>query len=98
MRSHHTAHHKGEFTIKALGHGRFRFYRDGTPMPDHVDPSALFDTDTPVEDEHDNVAADAAGNRWDGYRMNLSYATSCLAVPRYRPATPAARNKPAESS
>ena len=82
--AHHTAHHKGEFTITARGHGRFRFHRDGAPILDHVDPSTLFESDTPVENEHDHVAADAAGNRWDGYRMNPSYATSCLAVPRYR--------------
>jgi hypothetical protein len=26
----------------------------------------------------------AAENRWDGYRMDLPYAISCLAAPRYR--------------
>ncbi|MEO8774738.1 MAG: HNH endonuclease, partial [Candidatus Nanopelagicales bacterium] len=81
---HHLAHHRGEFTITSHGHGRFRFYRNGTLLAEHVDPSLLFDTDTLLEDEHTHVAADAAGNRWDGYRMERSYATSCLAVPRYR--------------
>ena len=63
---------------------QFRFLRDGVLLLEHVDPSALFDTDIAFEAEHDHVAPDAAGNRWDGYRMNLSYAVSCLAVPRYR--------------
>lgn len=83
-RAHHAAHHAGEFSIRQLGHGRFRFYRDGEAMPQHVDPSTLFDPGINVEDEHAHVAPDAAGNHWDGYRMNLSYATSCFAVPRYR--------------
>lgn len=82
--AHHDSHHRGEFTIVRLGRQRFRFLRDGALLLEHVDPSLLFDTDTAVEDEHDNVAVDAAGNRWDGYRMNLPYAISCLAAPRYR--------------
>jgi hypothetical protein len=82
--AHHDAHHRGQFTITRLGHQQFQFLRDGAPLPEHVDPSTLFDTDMSVEDEHANVAPDAAGNRWDGYRMNLPYAISCLAAPRYR--------------
>jgi hypothetical protein len=82
--AHHDAHHRGEFTIIGLGCQRFRFLRDGVPMAEHVDPSTLFSTDMPVEDEYDQVAPDAAGNRWDGYRMDLPYAISCLAAPRYR--------------
>jgi hypothetical protein len=81
---HHLAHHRGEFTITASRHGRFRFNHNGIHLRQHDDPAALFDTDTLLEDEHDHVAADAAGNRWDGYRMERSYATSALAVPRYR--------------
>ena len=82
--AHHDAHHRGEFTITRLGNQQFRFLRDGVPLLEHVDPSTLFDTDTPIEDEHDHVTDDAAGNRWDGYRMKLSYAVGCLAVPRHR--------------
>ncbi len=82
--AHHAAHHKGEFTIHRLGHGRFRFYRHGEPLLEHVDPSTLCDTDVPVEKEHEHVDPTAAGSRWDGYRINLSYATGCFAVPRYQ--------------
>jgi hypothetical protein len=82
--AHHDAHHRGEFTITRLGHQQFRFRRGGVPLREHIDPSTLFDTDTAIENEHDQVTPDAAGNRWDGYRMNLPYAISCLAVPRYR--------------
>jgi hypothetical protein len=84
--SHHDAHHRGEFTITTLGHQQFQFRRDGVPLPKHIDPSALFPTDTAIEDDpdHANVTSDAAGNRWDGYRMNLPYAINCLAAPRYR--------------
>jgi hypothetical protein len=82
--AHHDAHHRGEFTIIGLGHQQFRFLRDGVVLPEHIDPSTLFDTDIPVDDEHDQVTPDAAGDRWDGYRMDLPYAISCLAAPRYR--------------
>jgi hypothetical protein len=82
--AHHDAHHRGEFTITRLGHQQFQFLRDGVVLPEHIDPSTLFATDTAIEDDHDQVAPDAAGNRWDGYRMDLPYAVSCLAAPRYR--------------
>ena len=78
---HHDAHHRGEFTIVALGRQRFRFLREGRALLQaHVDPSTLFDTDTPVEDEHADVAADAAGNRRAGNAWTA--------------ATPAARSPP----
>ncbi len=79
---HHDAHHRGEFTILALGRQRFRFLRQGRVLQAHVDPSALFDTDTPVEDEHADVAADAADNR-GGERMDRRYASSAFATNRY---------------
>jgi hypothetical protein len=84
--AHHDAHHRGQFTITRLGHQQFQFLRDGVPLPEHIDPSTLFDTDIAIEDDpdHANVTPDAAGNQWDGYRMNLPYAISCLAAPRYR--------------
>lgn len=82
--AHHDAHHRGEFTIVGLGHQQFRFLRDGVPLLEHITHSALFDTDTRIEDEHHNVTPDAAGTRWDGYRMSRSYAINCLAAPRYR--------------
>ena len=80
---HHASVHRGELTVRAWGNQRFTFTHHGRPLPAHVDPSRFITTLVPVEDEHDQVSPDAAGNRWDGTRMNLSYATSCLAVPRY---------------
>ncbi len=32
-KAHHLAHHKGEFSIRPLGRGRFRFHRDGDEPP-----------------------------------------------------------------
>ena len=84
---HHTAHHKGEFAIRALGRGRFRFTRNGRTLPHHVDPAAQIHTDIPVEDEHAHVTAQAATTDWDGQRLDHAYAVACLATPRYqRPA------------
>ncbi len=85
---HHDAHHRGEYTIVALGRQQFRFLRDGRALLTHVDPSTLFDTDTPVENDHADVAPDAAGTRWGGERVDRGFASSVLATNRY-----AARNR-----
>ena len=82
---HHTGHHKGDFTIAALGGQQFSFIRaDGRLLSAHVDPATLFDTDVPIEDEHDHVAADAAGNHWTGERLDRAYGISCISAARYR--------------
>jgi hypothetical protein len=82
---HHTAHHNGDFTIATLGAQQFRFLRaDGRLVPLHVDPATLFDTNAPIEEEHDYVAADAAGNHWAGDRLDRGYGISCMAAARYR--------------
>jgi hypothetical protein len=79
-RKHHHAHHDGEFTIVAIGPGRFRFLRaDGCELPRHVDPSAGVTNPTPIEDEHGHVASDAATTRWDGTRLDRQWAVAVLA-------------------
>ena len=87
---HHHAHHDGEFRIQRLGRGRFRFLRaDGRVLPDHVDPGTLIDHASPVEDEHADVAADAATTRWVGQRLDRHYAISVLAQRREQLVHPA---------
>jgi hypothetical protein len=78
-RRHHHALHDGQFRIVALGHGRFRFDRDdGKQLARHIDPWARTNT-TPIDDEHPNIAPDAATTRWDGSRLNRDYAVTTLA-------------------
>lgn len=81
--AHHTAHHQGEFTIAAPAGGQFQFLRHGATLAEYTDPSTLFTTLVPVEDEHPDVADDAAGNRWGAERMDRSWAVSVLATNRY---------------
>ena len=50
--------------------------------PDVVDPSAFIRTATPLEDEHADLAADAAASRWTGDRLDHPYAVACLATSR----------------
>jgi hypothetical protein len=78
-KAHHLAHHDGEFTIVPLGNGRFRFLRDGTQLPLTVDPSTLTRDPRAIEDEHPDIAATAATPRWDGSKMQRSYAIDTLA-------------------
>jgi hypothetical protein len=78
-KAHHLAHHDGEFTVTALGRGRFRFYRNHRELPRWADPSTLITTPVPIEDEHPDVAADAATPKWDGSRMDHEWAITAHA-------------------
>jgi hypothetical protein len=84
---HHLAHHNGEFDIVPAGTGKlragnFRFVSsDGrdlsAPAPRPTNPDTR-----PLEDEHPNLAADAATPHWDGQRLDRPYAISVLAQRR----------------
>ncbi|MDQ1493870.1 MAG: hypothetical protein QOG69_353, partial [Actinomycetota bacterium] len=79
---HHVAHHDGAFQILALGAGRFRFVTsDGrdlsTPSRPETSPATRR-----IEDDHPDIAADAATTRWDGQRLDRPYAISVLAQHR----------------
>jgi len=79
---HHLAHHAGEFQILTVGPGRYRFVRsDGRDLSAPIGDSAGRDSG-PIEDEHADVAADAATSRWDGQRLDRPYAISVLAQRR----------------
>jgi hypothetical protein len=79
-RAHHHAHHDNELIIIPLGRGRFRFLRaDGRELPDHLSPPEHTDTTTPIEDEHPDLAPDAATTRWDGTHLDHDYAITGLA-------------------
>jgi len=79
---HHVAHHAGEFEIFTAGAGRFRFVSsDGRDLSAPRRRPANPDT-PPIEDEHADVAADAATSRWDGQRLDRPYAISVLAQRR----------------
>ncbi len=78
---HHVAHHHGAFQIHAVGHGKFRFVtangRDlSTPVRAGIQGAR------PIEEEHPNIALDAATPRWDGQRLDRPYAISVLAQRR----------------
>ena len=79
---HHLAHHDGTFQILSLGAGRFRFVTsDGRDLSAPIRREASRDTG-PLEDDHPDVAADAATTRWDGQRLDRPYAISVLAQHR----------------
>jgi hypothetical protein len=79
---HHVAHHDGVFQILALGAGRFRFVTaDGRDLSTPTRPEPGQDTG-PIEDDHPNIAPDAATTRWDGQRLDRPYAISVLAQHR----------------
>ncbi|HEY0869395.1 MAG TPA: HNH endonuclease signature motif containing protein, partial [Acidothermaceae bacterium] len=79
---HHLAHHGGEFELFTLGAGRFRFVTsDGRDLSAPLRSTASPNT-PPLEDEHAQVAADAATPRWDGQRLDRPYAISVLAQRR----------------
>jgi len=81
---HHVAHHAGQFHILTTGAGGFRFVAsDGRNLSTPPRPPASPDT-RPLEDEHTNVAADAATPRWDGQRLDRPYAISVLAQHRHK--------------
>jgi len=79
---HHVAHHAGEFEILTAGAGGFRFVSsDGRDLSGPLRRSASQDT-RPLEDEHADLAPDAATPRWDGQRLDRRYAISVLAQRR----------------
>jgi hypothetical protein len=79
---HHVAHHAGEFEIFPAGVGRFGFVSaDGRNLSALRRSPANANT-RPIEDEHTDVAADAATPRWDGQRLDRPYAISVLAQRR----------------
>ncbi len=98
-RRHHHAHYDGEFGLLPLGRGRFQFQTaDGHELPDRVAPSTLAATHTPLEDEYDHVASDAATTRWDGTKLDRRYAVAALAqrlpsTEHWRAANRARRNQ-----
>jgi hypothetical protein len=78
-RRHHHAHHDADFTVVALGGGRFRFLRaDGGELPRHVDPSTHIADQSNIEDDQHGVAVDAATGRWDGSRLDHDFAVAVL--------------------
>jgi HNH endonuclease len=79
---HHLAHHDGVFQIHTLGSGRFRFVTaDGRDLSTPTRPEPSPDT-RPIEDDHPNIAPDAATSRWDGQHLDRPYAISVLAQHR----------------
>jgi len=79
---HHLAHHAGEFHIHTAGAGRFRFVSsNGRDLSAPLRSTVSGDT-RPLEDEHPDVAADAATPRCDGQRLDRRYAISVLAQRR----------------
>jgi hypothetical protein len=79
---HHVAHHAGEFEIIPDGTGRFRFISsDGRNLSAPHRRSANANS-RPLEDEHADLAPDAATTRWDGQRLDRPYAISVLAQRR----------------
>jgi hypothetical protein len=79
---HHVAHHAGEFEILTAAAGKFRFVSsDGRNLSAPIRRPANANS-RPLEDEHTDVAPDAATPRWDGRRLDRPYAISVLAQRR----------------
>lgn len=80
---HHLSLHAGDYRIRKLGKGAFRFETpDGTDLQhpiEAVPPSEL----PSLETEHPDVAPKAATTKWDGQRMQRHYAISVIATRRY---------------
>ena len=83
---HHVAHHDGAFQILALGAGRFRFItadgRDLTAVTRSEQSAGGRRDVRPIEDDHPDIAPDAATPRHDGQRLDRRYAISVLAQRR----------------
>jgi hypothetical protein len=80
--AHHQSHHHDEYGIEITG-GGFEFWRrDGRSMPDRINPAEFITTDGRLEDEHPDIAAEAATPNWDGQRLDRDYAISVFAVNR----------------
>ncbi|MDQ1463960.1 MAG: hypothetical protein QOC73_901 [Actinomycetota bacterium] len=79
---HHVAHHDGAFHIHTAGTGKFRFVTsDGRNLNAPTRPAAGRHT-RPIEDDHPDIAPDAATTRWDGQHLDRPYAISVLAQHR----------------
>ncbi|HZV27190.1 MAG TPA: HNH endonuclease [Acidothermaceae bacterium] len=79
---HHVAHHAGAFEILTDCAGKFRFVSsDGRNLSAPLRRSASRDSRL-LEDEHADLAPDAATARWDGQRLDHRYAISVLAQRR----------------
>jgi hypothetical protein len=79
---HHVAHHDGAFQIVAVGGGRFRFVTsDGRDLSTAIRPDASRNPGR-IEDDHPDIAPDAATTRWDGQHLDRPYAISVLAQHR----------------
>lgn len=79
-RRHHHTHHDGQFVITPTGGGRYVFATaDGAELPRRPEPSRSALGRTPIEEEHPDVAPDAATTRWDGTRLDRDYAVAALA-------------------
>ena len=79
---HHVGHHAGEFEIVLDGAGKFAFISaDGRNLSAPHQRLANAHT-RPLEDEHADLAPDAATTRWDGQRLDRQYAISVLAQRR----------------
>ncbi|SOD70844.1 uncharacterized protein DUF222 [Jatrophihabitans sp. GAS493] len=82
--AHHLAHHEGEFVIVPIDgvDGYFEFLRaDGTSLRAGTTVPPVSPA-SPIDDEHPNVALDAARTRWDGQRMDHHWAIAVLAERR----------------
>lgn len=80
---HHVSLHDGDYRIRKLGKGQFRF-----ESPDGVDLAHPIDVVRPadlpsIETEHADVEPRAATTKWDGQRLQRDYAVSVLAYRRY---------------
>ncbi len=80
---HHVAHHAGAFEILPDRAGKLQFIScDGTNLG--APPRTSANTNTrPLEDEHADLAPDAATPRWHGQRLDRHYAISVLAQRRH---------------
>ena len=79
---HHVAHHAGEFEILPDRRGQVPVRRPPTAATSAHPPTPANPDTRPLEDEHADLAADAATPRWDGQRLDRHYAISVLAQRR----------------
>jgi hypothetical protein len=80
---HHVALHDGDYRIRKLGKGAFRFETpDGVDLEHPI--AAVPPSDLPsIETEHSDLDPKAATTKWDGQRMQRDYAISVIATRRY---------------
>jgi hypothetical protein len=80
--AHHHSHHHDEYAIEATTSGFVFTRRGGRAMPGQLNPADYITADRRVEDEHPDVAAEAATPDWDGQRLDRDYAISVFAASR----------------